>query len=132
MPLKVMIVDDDRTTLEVTAAILEEQGHHVVQQDTALGTSMLILREKPDVVLLDIRMPGLSGDRLAALITARTSGGRAPVIILHSSLGAAELRDLVAKTGAAGFIEKTPSPAAFTARFDRVLAAASSTSKGHP
>ena len=63
---KVMIVDDENTVLEITGAVLEDHGYRVIKRESALGTSLAILREKPDVVLLDVNMPGLSGDRIAA------------------------------------------------------------------
>jgi CheY-like chemotaxis protein len=122
--LKIMVVDDDRTSLEVTAATLESRGHEVIRQDTALGTSMMVLREKPDVVLLDVRMPGLSGDRLAGLISGRGPGSpRGPLIIFHSSLPAAELKAFAERAKVSGVIEKSASPAEFLARFDTVIAA---------
>lgn len=121
--LKIVVVDDDRTSLEITAATLQDRGHEVIQQDTALGTSMVVIREKPDVVLLDIGMPGLSGDRLAALISARSPGTRGPLIVFHSSLPEAELRVFAERADIAGVIEKSPSPATFLKRFEAVLAA---------
>ena len=67
-PLKVLIVDDDRTCREMIDAVLSELGHTVLTRDNPLGTSAEILRERPDVVLLDINMPTLSGDELLRTI----------------------------------------------------------------
>jgi len=120
--LKIMIVDDDATTLAVVSAILEHQGHHVTQRDTALGTTRAILRDKPDVVLLDVRMPGLSGDKLAGLIADESD--TPPLLVLLSSSSRAELEGLVRTSGADGFIEKTSDPSEFVRRFDAVVVAA--------
>src|SRR5688500_14765579 len=81
--LRIMIVDDDATTLAVTAAILEEPGHAVIKRQNALGTTLAIIQDRPDVVLLDIRMPGLSGDKLVELVTPKKDMPK-PIIILHS------------------------------------------------
>jgi CheY-like chemotaxis protein len=119
--LKIMIVDDDQTTLEVTAAVLESHGHQVVKRDSALGTTMAILREQPAVVLLDVHMPGLSGDRLAELVTPR-KGKPSPMVILHSGSNRKQLELLAARCGAAGIIEKTGDPLDFIRAFERVVA----------
>jgi CheY-like chemotaxis protein len=63
--LKVLIVDDDALALEVAAAALESHGYTVIKREEALGTMVLIRRERPDIVLLDLHMPGLSGDALS-------------------------------------------------------------------
>jgi DNA-binding response OmpR family regulator len=120
--MKIMIVDDDATTLRIVSAVLESRGHRVVERGTAIGTTVSILREKPDVVLLDVRMPGLAGDKLAALIGQEAKSR--PIVIFHSSLPARELEGLVRSTGAAGFVPKGVPPAVFLAEFDGLVSAA--------
>jgi CheY-like chemotaxis protein len=119
--LKIMVVDDDATTLEVTSVVLEQRGYEVLKRDSALGTTMAILREQPEVVLLDVHMPGLTGDRLAELVTPR-KGKRPPLVILHSGSNRAELEQLATRCGAAGIIEKTSDPYEFVRRFERLVA----------
>jgi CheY-like chemotaxis protein len=118
--LKIMIVDDDRTTLDILSALLETQGHSVLERDTAIGTTQAILRETPDVVLLDVRMPGLSGDKLAELISARSTNP--PLVVLHSASPKTELDQLARRCGAAAAIEKTSDPKEFLRRFEMAVA----------
>jgi CheY-like chemotaxis protein len=106
--MKVMVVDDDATTLSVLTALLEDEGYSVVGRTEALGTSSAIHREQPDVAVLDVRMPGLGGDRLARLIIESNPN---VMVILHSSLPATELQKLSRASGAAGFVEKRKDPA---------------------
>jgi CheY-like chemotaxis protein len=119
-PLKVMVVDDDATVLEVTAAVLEQHGYDVRTRESALGTSLAIIREKPDVVLLDVHMPGLSGNRLAELMAPKP-GRVSPLVILHSASSLSELEQLAAGCGAADVMEKTANPVAFMRRFESIL-----------
>ena len=88
-------------------------------RDTAIGTTQAILRENPDVVLLDVRMPGLSGDKLAELISTRSRN--APLVVLHSASPKAELDELAKRCGAAA-IEKSSDPKEFLKRFEVVIA----------
>jgi CheY-like chemotaxis protein len=106
-PLLVMIVDDDPLVLQVSATVLERRGHRVIKRSSAIGTTVAISREQPDVVLLDVNMPGLSGDRLAKLVQP---GGAGPVVILHSGIFVDELEELARACGAAGVIVKTGDP----------------------
>jgi DNA-binding response OmpR family regulator len=118
--LKVMVVDDDTLALEVAAAALETRGHVVIKRDSALGTMLAIRRDKPDVVLLDVHMPGLTGDALTKLIVA-AKGAHEPVIVLYSATDARELEPLAASCGAAGWIEKTSNPGEFLKRFAQLI-----------
>ena len=118
-----MVVDDDPTTLQVLCAVLEQRGYKVTPRETSLGTSSAILREKIDVALLDVRMPGLSGDRLATLLADRPTG-HALIVILHSSMTRAKLEKLAQVSGAAGIIEKTGNPEEFLHRFEEIVARA--------
>lgn len=121
--LRILVIDDDQTTLLVTAAVLEDAGHEVSQRTEALGSGSAIAREKPDVVLLDVNMPGLSGDELARLLKQRAATQKVG-IILHSSLDAEELARVRRSTGALAAITKTSDALQFLTEFDRIVAGA--------
>jgi DNA-binding response OmpR family regulator len=112
---RILVVDDDVVVLEVTRERLEAAGFSVVTRTSALGTSAFIRKEKPDFVLLDVNMPGLSGDALAKLIK---DGDFRPRIIFHSSQGRDALAVLARKCGAIGVIEKTDDDDDFRAQLD--------------
>jgi CheY-like chemotaxis protein len=117
--LKVLVVDDEPVALEVTRAVLEKLGHEVVTRESALGTTAAIVRERPDIVLLDIVMPGIPGDELLRAIRQRDllRGHERTQFILYSGLASSKLERLVEETGALGSIEKTADPAAFACAF---------------
>jgi CheY-like chemotaxis protein len=112
---KVMVVDDDTTTLLVAEARLKSAGHEVVIRDRAFGTSAAVLQEKPDLVLLDVHMPGLPGDELGELLT-----NQGTAVILHSGDDETQLSKLVAKTGALGYIRKSETSEGFLTEFRRL------------
>jgi len=119
--LVIMIVDDDPMTLQVTATILSRRGHRVIQRSSSIGTTVAISREQPDVVLLDVNMPGLTGDRLTKLVR---SGSHlyAPVIILYSGMFHEELVTLARSCGASGVIEKTGDPVRLVEQLEKIVA----------
>jgi CheY-like chemotaxis protein len=118
--LKIMIVDDDAVSLEVAVAIFEDLGHTVLQRSSSLGTMLAVRRDRPDVVLLDVQMPGLSGDSLGMLLVGAKLEHE-PIVILHSSTGGAELEALAKSCNAAGYIEKTSDQRAFLRSFDSLV-----------
>jgi CheY-like chemotaxis protein len=119
----VLVVDDDPITLEVAKERLQGAGYEVHVRDQALGTTEYIAKTQPDIVLLDVMMPGLSGDKLAELLHRRERTREVP-IILHSSKESHDLDPLVKSSGALGAIPKTSDDAEFLSAFQRLAARA--------
>ena len=84
--MKILIVDDDAAALRMIVSMLQHNGHTVIASETPYGVSALVLRHMPDVVVLDVRMPGLNGVQLAHVI-AELELPRPPTVALWSSLG---------------------------------------------
>ena len=117
---KVLVVDDDPIVLEITRDRLTKAGYFVVTRDQALGTSTAILQEEPDVILLDVTMPGLSGEALARLISQNPKHQKM-AIVFHSGGTPGDLNSLVQRSGALGCIQKTGDESMFRLQFDRLL-----------
>ena len=103
---KVLVVDDSKLVLMHAEAALSGHDIEVVTLNTSdapLSIGVTTMNENPDLVLLDVNMPALSGDQIVELLKRR-SGAK---VILHSSLKSDELARLVEESGADGYIEKT-------------------------
>ena len=81
---KVLIIDDNPTHIMYTEEILQADGHEVVVNRGGFGATMKLLKERPDVVLLDVNMPGLSGEAVAGLLS-RCHTEHPTSILLYSS-----------------------------------------------
>ncbi len=103
---KVLVIDDSEVVLEVTKSALEGAGYDVITHDRPAGCVAMILHEKPDLVLMDVNMPGLGGDTIVSVFAKAQTGGET-VVLLHSSLSADVLRTKASVAGAHGFIQKT-------------------------
>jgi DNA-binding response OmpR family regulator len=119
-PRRVLLVDDDPVTLEIVKAALEDAGFVVTTRERAFGTSNVIAEERPDVVLADVTMPGLTGDGLVRVGAANPQLA-GTLFILYSARRAADLEKLAREVGAAGAIVKTGDLDAFVAEFKRIL-----------
>jgi DNA-binding NarL/FixJ family response regulator len=104
MAMTVMIVDDHRSFRLAARRVLENAGFEIVGE-AADGESALeaISDLRPDIVLLDVQLPGIDGFAVAARLTTR---GDAPLIVMTSSREATHFGPLVEQSGARGFIHK--------------------------
>lgn len=118
---RILVVDDSAIVLAVCRERLEEAGYEVTVRESALGTSAIVMRERPDAVLMDVDLPGLSGDQIASLIKRNDLGEGGPIIILHSGLTAQVLGRLVEECAAAGYIQKTDDDALFISQFNQLF-----------
>jgi len=118
--VKVLVVDDDPIVLALVREWLDGAGYDVSVRDQALGTAQVVANQQPDFVLLDVRMPALSGGELTQLIRRNQSTAKSAVI-LHSVMDFEALGELARTTGALGIIKKTPNPKLFLAEFERLV-----------
>jgi len=102
----VLVIDDSEIVLEMTRFTLESAGYRVVTRNRASGSIAVILKEQPALVLLDVNMPGASGESIADVLV-RSAPARDTLIVLYSSLPLNALRMKALATGAHGFIQKT-------------------------
>jgi CheY-like chemotaxis protein len=101
---KIVLVDDSELTRELVKHALESQGYQVTCLDSPFGLSRAVNRERPDLVLIDVSMPGLQGDKLVQVMLSHRLH-RCP-LVLHSDKSEEELKELVKSSGASGFIQK--------------------------
>ena len=102
---RILVIDDDRAHLETTRDLLEEEGYDVITQAGPFGATERIMVTRPDLVLLDVNMPALSGEMLLQVVKGREQTREARVV-LHSSNDEEALRGAARRLGAAGWICK--------------------------
>ncbi len=100
----ILIVDDDRQFRATARALLESDGFDVLGEAPTGFTGFDAARSlKPDVVLLDVRLPDIDGFSLAKRLTADGDG---PVVILTSSSDDPLYSERALGSGALGFVAK--------------------------
>lgn len=100
---KVLVVDDEPSVLHSTRLLLSELGFDVVTTSEAGEVLATMQRERPHVLLQDVRMPGLDLERLIERIRADPVVGRTPVLLFSASL---DLPDIQGRVRAQGVLEK--------------------------
>lgn len=81
-PYTVMIVDDSPLMAEVYALALRAAGMRVVTTTDPLEAPMLLAEQPPDLILLDVYMPGCNGQELAAVIRQQPEYHSIPIVFL--------------------------------------------------
>ncbi|MBS1198360.1 MAG: hypothetical protein H6R18_2145 [Proteobacteria bacterium] len=82
--LKVLAVDDNRTNLHILSVFLKKLGHEVILAENGDEGLLLFDEERPDVILLDIMMPGLDGFEVARRIKERVRDFWVPIVFLSA------------------------------------------------
>ena len=83
-PAKVMVVDDTPRNVKLLADLLEAKGYAVATAATGEEALAKMAAENPDLVLLDVMMPGLSGYEVCARIRADPQTALLPVVMVTS------------------------------------------------
>ncbi len=103
---KILIADDSPTIVEITKAMLKEEGYDIITASNGTEALQKIGEEKPDLVLLDVMMPDMDGySALQALRRGSKPGDEdyVHVIIITSK---DKMRDLFELEGVDGFLVK--------------------------
>lgn len=81
-PMTILIVDDQDMTRIAVAGALDRAGHRVIEAHSAEWAMELFIKHRPDVVLLDVEMPGYDGYWFARQLREVEPGGWTPIIFL--------------------------------------------------
>ncbi|MFA6448985.1 MAG: response regulator [bacterium] len=91
-PNRILVVDDDKDFLDIIVDYLEEQGFSTLQAENGAVAISHIESEKPDLILLDIKIPALNGLEVCRILKKKPSTSNIPVIIVT---GSASLNDML-------------------------------------
>lgn len=82
MAPRVLVVEDNPVNLELVGALLESEGYHVIPAETADGGLRLAATERPDLIVMDIQLPGMSGYEATRRLKADPTTAAIPVVAL--------------------------------------------------
>jgi DNA-binding response OmpR family regulator len=116
----VLVADDDADILELVAFRLERAGYRTLTASDGEQALRIALAERPDIALLDVMMPRLSG--LEVTQRLRAEGERMPIVLLTARVQEADIASGLA-AGADDYIEKPFSPQELGARIQSILGA---------
>ena len=118
----ILVVDDNEVVLEVTKARLEDAGFAVAAVVSPLKINPAIREHEPDLILLDVYMPVLSGRRTAEILKQYNISKDIP-ILLFSGAEPDELEAMTQDLGLVGFVQKSAPAAELVEKIEHFLGA---------
>jgi len=79
---RILVVDDNADSVTIMRTILENHGYRVISASSGAQALDHVRKESPDVVLLDVMMPDMSGIHVLQRIKEEAATGRLPVILV--------------------------------------------------
>ena len=128
---KIVIADDSPTLRRIVTSVLTREGHEVVAAEDGIGAVQLVFRHQPDVVVLDVQMPRVSGFIAARVLKDDWQTADVPVVML-TSLDAASDRYWAGQAGVDRYLTKDFEAGELAATIDEVLLAATAARGGRP
>jgi CheY-like chemotaxis protein len=115
-----MIVDDEMQMVEAAKMVLEGEGYQVISASNGDETLQKVDGEMPDLILLDMMMPGKSGLEVCKILKGNAKTRHIPVV-MFTALGRDVDRKLGAEAGADGYFTKPFAPEALIAEVKKHL-----------
>ncbi len=79
---KILLIDDDQLLLSLLTKALEDENYEPLTATTGYGGIELAKKERPDLILLDVMMPGMSGFEVCRRLRSDPSSKDTPIIII--------------------------------------------------
>ena len=106
----ILIADDDQNARSLVQTVLTHAGHRVVEAKDAAEALDRAVTDPPDLILLDLSMPGASGPELLRALRADARTEAVAVALYTATPMNAALRDFVQMYGITGVVPKPSEP----------------------
>jgi len=119
-PLTILVIDDHAVNLKLVSDLLELEGYIVLRCSDAESAIEMLKKNIPDLILMDIALPGMDGLQLTRIIKAdhRTKDVR---IIALTAFAMPGDKDRVLEAGCDGYITKPIDTRSFKSQIDPFL-----------
>ena len=117
---RILLIEDSPTEAAVMAQLLERNGHKVTTSGSAEDGIASCKRDKPDLVLMDVVLPGMNGFQATRALSRDAATGHIPVLIV-STKGMETDKAWGMRQGARGYVVKPPVEADLVERINALL-----------
>lgn len=106
MKRRVLLIDDDDIAREFLASLLRDGGYEVFELPSPIGATRTILNERIEILVLDVFMPDMDGDKLIKILRDNPRLGNLSIVLV-SSCNAEELASVAARVKADDVVPKS-------------------------
>lgn len=122
MSLKVLIIEDNEQNMYMLTFLLKSANYEVLQAYNGFDGINMALKDRPDIILLDIQLPEMDGYKVASAIRENPELAEVPMIAVTSYAMPGD-REKALESGATGYIEKPINPDTFISQMKSFLPA---------
>ncbi len=101
----VLVLDDNPLVLKLARALLEREGCTVLTATSWIEFNHILAANTPDVMLLDVNLPSIKGNRLSEVLKSQSNKKEIPIILI-SDLPEQSLDEMLPRSGADAWIRK--------------------------
>lgn len=120
MKAKILLIEDNPQNRYLVRFLLEQRGHEVLQAETGPMGLEMAAKIRPDVILLDIQLPGMDGYAVARALKGDPDLKAIPIVAVTSYALLGD-RERCLAAGAEGYLEKPIDPESFAIDVERFL-----------
>lgn len=120
MKAKILLIEDNAENRYLVTFLLQQRGHEIIPAESGPLGLKLAAEIQPDLILLDIQLPGMDGHAVARTLKSDPQLKHIPVVAVTSYAMVGD-REKCLAAGAEGYIEKPINPESFVAEVERFI-----------
>ena len=117
---KILVIEDNPSALRLTVYTLEKKGCQVITASDGLGGLRKARDEHPDLIILDIMLPGLDGYEVCRQLRQKPETATLPILLL-SAKAHQDDKDIGLRVGANDYLTKPVDPSTIVAKVETLL-----------
>ena len=116
----ILVVEDNPVNRRLAGFLLRSQGYQVLEATTALEAFEIVEKERPDLIVMDIQLPGMDGLEVTRKLKEQSGTADIPVVAVTSYAMAGD-REKALAAGCSGYVTKPIDKTIFLAEIGRHL-----------
>lgn len=117
---RILLVDDEPHIVELVKFRLELSGYEVIAAHNGMEALEKAQNDRPDLILLDVMMPGMDGYEVATKLKENRHTRRIPIIMLTAKAEEEDIKEAI-RVGAVDYIVKPFDPFAILKKISKIL-----------
>src|SRR4030042_327900 len=117
---RILVVEDNEANIYLIVFILRKNGYEVIEARNGEEGIRLAVKEKPDLILMDIQLPDMDGLEVTKRIRERGASDKTPIVAITSYAMTGD-RQRALQAGCIGYIEKPIDPETFMGAIGKYL-----------
>jgi two-component system, OmpR family, alkaline phosphatase synthesis response regulator PhoP len=121
MEKKILVIEDDPATSRLVDYSLRHEGYQVISASNGLEGLRKAISESPDLVILDVMLPGMDGFEICHRLRSEPATAQLPILMFSAKAQEID-KDTGIKVGADEYLTKPAAPSEIVSRVEKLLA----------